>query len=214
MEDFIVRLFYHLAHTTNDNVLLTYLFFFASAVLQLIFPPFPSDVIIILQGYLTTISESFSFLPVLLTSVIGSLLGSTMVYIFGYRKGNEVLRYKIVLRFVDKKHLIRTEKLFHKYGKYGLILSKFIPGTSSIMVLFSGVFRIKAKIYLGYIIFSIFLQQVIYMLIGRVIGNNIDKVNKFLSFFNVFSILILVIVIILAYILYRSRKGRGANNKL
>lgn len=205
MEDFILNSIHSIV---NGNPVVTYIFFFLSGVLQLVFPPYPSDVIIIFEGYVTTVGAHFHFLPILLVSVFGSLVGSVLVYWFGYKKGDEVLRYKIVLKYIDQKHIKRSEKVFHKYGRYGLILSKFIPGTSSIMVLFSGVFKVKKRIYFTYIILSIFLQQIIYLFIGRIIGNNIDGVKRFLSIFNLASLAALVCIIATGFIIYKVRKGR------
>lgn len=205
MQNFIFNLIHHVI---DRNVIVTYLFFFLNGILQLIFPPFPSDVIIVFEGYLTTLGGQFHLVPVLIISILGSLVGSTLVYWFGYRKGNEVLRYKIVLKYIDEKHIKRSEKVFHKYGKYGLILSKFIPGTSTIMVLFSGVFRVKKRVYFSYIVISILLQQIIYMIIGRLIGNNLTRVNKFLSYFNIVSVIVLACVIIVGFIFYKVKKSK------
>ena len=205
MQNFIFNLIHHVI---NNNIIVTYLFFFLSGILQLIFPPYPSDVIIVFEGYLTTLGGQFHLVPVFINSILGSLVGSILVYWFGYKKGNEVLRYKLVLKYIDEKHIKRSEKVFHKYGKYGLIISKFIPGTSTIMVLFSGVFRVKKRVYFSYMIISIILQQSIYMLIGRLIGNNISMINRFLSYFNILSVVILVCFIVAGFILYKTKKSK------
>ncbi|ACL75105.1 DedA family protein [Ruminiclostridium cellulolyticum] len=205
MQNFIFNLIHHVI---ENNVIVTYLFFFLSGILQLVFPPFPSDVIIVFEGYLTTLGGQFHFIPVMINSILGSLIGSILVYWFGYKKGNEVLRYKIVLKYIDEKHIKRSEKVFHKYGKYGLILSKFIPGTSTIMVLFSGVFRVEKKVCFSYVMISIILQQLVYLLIGRLIGNNIDAVNRFLSYFNIFSVAILACFVIVGFVLYKVKKSK------
>lgn len=205
MEDFLLN---SIQNIINGNIILTYIFFFLSGVLQLVFPPFPSDVIIVLEGYLTTVGRNFNFFLILLISTMGSLVGSIIVYWFGYSKGNEVLRYKIVLKYIDEKHIKRSEKVFHKYGKYGLIISKFVPGISSIMVLFSGVFRVKKRVYFTYIVFSIVLQQVIYLLIGRVIGNNINLVKRFFSIFNFVSIILILTLAVIGFIIYKYRKSK------
>ena len=201
-------LLYFTQNIIYGNPVFTYIFIFISGVLQLIFPPFPSDVIIVIEGYLTTVGSNYSFFSVFIISVLGSIVGSFIVYLFGYNKGSEVLRYKIVLKYINEKHIKRSEKVFHKYGKYGLILSKFIPGTSSIMVLFSGVFKVKKRIYFPYIIFSIFLQQFIYLLIGRIIGHNVEQVKQFFSIFNLVAIIIVVVLAIFVFILYKCKKPK------
>jgi len=205
MEDFILNSIHSII---NGNPVLTYFFFFISGVLQLVFPPFPSDVIIVFEGYLTTLDSYFNFFLVLTVSVMGSIVGSILVYWFGYKKGDEVLKYKLVLKYIDEKHIKRSEKIFHKYGKYGLILSKFIPGTSSIMVLFSGVFKVKKRVYFTYIIISIVLQQVIYLLIGQVIGHNIENIKRFFSIFNIAAVAIVAVLVIMGFIIYKIRKSK------
>jgi len=206
MEDFILNSIQSIIH---GNVVITYIFFFISAILQMVFPPFPSDVIIVFEGYLTTLSGSFHFPFVFLNSVMGSIVGSILVYWFGYAKGNEVLRYKVVIKYIDEKHIKRSENVFHRYGKYGLILSKFIPGTSSLMVLLSGVFRVKKRVYFTYIVISILLQQIIYMVVGRVIGHNIHRVKRFLSIFNFASVLVILLLAILVFIIYKIKKSKN-----
>ncbi len=192
----------------HGNPVFTYMFIFVSGILQLIFPPFPSDVIIVLEGYLTTVGSNYSFLPVFLVSVTGSIVGSLIVYWIGLKKGSAVLKYKVVLKYIDEKHIKRSERVFHKYGKYGLILSKFIPGTSTIMVLFSGVFKVRRRVYFPFIIFSILIQQVIYLLLGRVIGHNIDSVKNFFSIFNLVAVIVVVVIAIIIFIIYKIRKLR------
>lgn len=205
MDDFILNFIHNII---NGNAFFTYMFFFLSGILQLVFPPFPSDVVIVLEGYLTTVGSNFNFPLVLLVSVMGSIVGSILVYWFGYHKGNEVLRYKLVLKYIDEKHIKRSEKVFHKYGKYGLIMSKFLPGTSTIMVLFSGVFRVKKRIYFTYIVFSILLQQFIYLIVGRVIGNNMHQVKRFLSIFNFASVILIASVATIVYFIIKNRKSK------
>ena len=205
MDDYLI---YFKENIIHGNPVITYIFIFITGVLQLIFPPFPSDVIIVLEGYLTTVGSNYSFFSVFSVSVLGSVVGSFIVYWFGYKKGSEVLRYKIVLKYINEKHIKRSEKVFHRYGKYGLIISKFIPGTSSIMVLFSGVFKVKRRVYFPYIIFSIFLQQFIYLLIGRIIGHNVEQVKNFFSIFNLVAVIVIAALAILVFILYKCRKAK------
>lgn len=205
MDNVILNFTQNIIHA---NPVFTYMFIFISGVLQLLFPPYPSDVIIVLEGYLTTVGSNYGFFPVFLVSVAGSIVGSLIVYWIGYKKGSAVLKYKVVLKYIDEKHIKRSEKVFHKYGKYGLILSKFIPGTSTIMVLFSGVFKVRRRVYFPFIIFSVLLQQVIYLLLGRVIGHNIESVKNFFSVFNLIAVVVVVVIAIIIFIIYKIRKSK------
>lgn len=186
------------------NTLLVYLAFFISNVLQLIFPPFPSDVILVFQGYITTVSHAFSPVFIYLNAVAATFSGSYIVYRLGYSKGNSVIKYRFIRRFISEKYIKKAEKLFKRYGSYTIAISKFIPGVNSVVILFAGIFRVKPKIVYPSIILSAMVHNILMLLLGQFIGANLSNVKKVLGTYN--SIIIIIVVIILTgYIVYKMR---------
>ncbi len=204
MEQFI---FEFINTVLGENVFFAYLFFFISAVLQLVFPPYPSDVILVFEGYLTT-TPSFNFFIILINAIIGSFLGSVIVYKFGYIKGNNVFNYKIIKKFVDDKHKKRAEQIFEKYGIFAIIISKFVPGINAITVLFSGIFRLKKKVVYLSVLFSAIVQHILLLILGRFLGCNMEYVKKILKTYNGIIVGILALAMLIGIFIAVRRKGR------
>ncbi|MCX8132173.1 MAG: DedA family protein [Clostridia bacterium] len=198
-------------YVLERNVFLVYVIFFISSVLQLVFPPFPSDVVLVFEGYITTISNSFGFVPVLLNAMTGTFVGSLIVYEFGLRKGSAVFNYKIIKRYIDEKHRKRTERIFEKYGSFAIIVSKFVPGVNAIMLLSSGIFKMKARIVYPSIFVSVLIHHILVLMLGRFLGNNLGYVKDILKTYNGVVIILIAIAVLCAgiYLLVKRKKVKG-----
>ncbi len=199
MEQFVLQF---IKSILDNNVMATYGFFFVSCALQLVFPPFPSDVVLIFQGYVTSISSHYNPIYVMLNAMSGTLLGAYLVYKFGYVNGARVFEFKFVKRFIDEKHKKRAEKLFEKYGPFAIFISKFVPGVNSIIILFAGVFRQKARNVMIPAFFSVLIHHLAVLILGRYLGNNLEQVKRLVSTYNL-VIAILAAILIILWVLYR-----------
>lgn len=186
----------------EKNIPLVYIMFFISSILQLVFPPHPADVVLVFEGYLTTISSYFSFIPVLLNAMAGTIVGSLFVYKLGFYKGDMVLKYKLVRKYIDEKHQKRAERVFEKYGHFAIFISKFVPGVNAILLLFSGIFKVKKSVVYISVFLSVLLQHTLVLLLGRFFGHNMNSVKRVISTYNGIVIALLFAVLI-AYIVYR-----------
>ncbi|MCX7711234.1 MAG: DedA family protein [Clostridia bacterium] len=200
-----------------QHPLLTYVFFFISCLLQLVFPPFPSDVILIFQGYITTVSSSFSFMAIYINAMCGTLLGSYIVYKFGFVFGNKVFEFSFIKRYIDDKHRGRAEKLFKKYGPFAIFISKFLPGINALMILFSGILRMKSRKVLFPVAASVVIHHFIILILGRTLGDNIGYVKKLISTYNWIAVAFILLVGLLYFsfrLLMKYRQGWIKTSKL
>jgi membrane protein DedA with SNARE-associated domain len=181
----------------DKNVIFVYFFFFISNVLQLVFPPFPSDVILFFQGYISTINNKYDFFLIYINAMAGTMLGSYLVFKLGYLKGDSVFKYKMINKFFHVKHRYRAEQLFNKYGFYAIIFSKFVPATNAIMILLAGVFKVKPRVVYLSVFISILVQHALILMLGRLFGNNVDNVKKIIRTYNIFLLLILTLCLII-----------------
>ena len=186
----------------DSNIILTYVFFFISCILQLLFPPFPSDVVLIFQGYVTTASSAFNPLGVFCNAVTGTMLGSYLVYRFGYVNGGRVFQFGFVKKYIDKKHRERAEHLFEKYGNFAVFISKFIPGVNAILILLAGVFRVKSRPVLFAVFASVLVHHAAILLLGRYLGDNIAYVKKVISTYN-WAVVSVLAILSVFYVVYR-----------
>ncbi len=87
----------------------------ALMLLENLFPPIPSEVVLPLAGFFVCRGE-LGFLGALLASTLGSLLGAFALYELGRWGGRPlVLRYQRMLR-VKEADLDRADDWFDRYG--------------------------------------------------------------------------------------------------
>ncbi|MCX7746472.1 MAG: DedA family protein [Clostridia bacterium] len=190
----------------EKNVFVVYMIFFASSFLQIVFPPHPGDVVLVFQGYLTGLSSSFNFFMILINAIIATLAGSLCVYELGYRKGQKVFEYKLVKKWIPVKHVKKAEKIFRKYGHFAVFASKFVPGVNMLILLFSGIFKVKrTEVYIS-IFFSTLIHHTLLVVLGKFLGNNMPYIKRIISTYNGIIIALLALFIIGAFILYFRRK--------
>lgn len=174
-----------------------YLFFFASAVLQIIFPPYPGDSILIFGGYLAGTWLHGGNARIFLPYWLGTLICSLALYELGMWKGEKLLSMKIVLRYFPSSSQQKARNWVLKYGIAIILLCKFVPGLNSLIIIFSGIFRYKRLLAYGGITVATVVHNISFFLAGKVVGDNWENIGNFLYGYNktVISALITVIII-------------------
>ncbi len=84
--------------------------------------------------------------------------------------------------------------------------SKFIPGLNPVIILFSGIFRIKSYIvYLSFISAAI-IHNTGLVLIGRFLGNNIDSIKQFIRTYNIIVVCLILVVLLVLFVFSKRRR--------
>lgn len=106
-------------------------------VLENLFPPIPSEVVLPLAGFLVGRGE-FGFAGALISSTLGSLVGALILYALGRWGGRPVvLRYGTLLR-VSEKDLDHAESWFARYGDAVVLGARVVPLARSVVSIPAG----------------------------------------------------------------------------
>lgn len=184
-----------------------YLSLFVSAVLQIFVPPYPGDTILLVGGCLVSLGAKAGNLSIFLSYAIGTILSSYALYLLGHRYGEGVLNFKFVKKYFSEKLQEKVKKLMWKYSVFVFFMCKFIPGISSVTILFGGMFRYKPLPIFILVGLSSLIHNFIFFIIGKSIGYNLDKINEFLSTYNFIAVGIFVFLAAVTTI-FLYRKGR------
>ncbi len=94
----------------------------------LVVTPFlPGDSLLFAVGALAADSHSSLSLPLLFgLLVVAAVVGDAVNYALGYRLGPKVFKYEQSW-FFNKKHLLRAQAFYEKYGSKTIILARFVP---------------------------------------------------------------------------------------
>jgi membrane-associated protein len=130
LRDFIKHLDVHLNALAGNNLALFYgaIFLVVFCETGLVVTPFlPGDSLLFALGSIAGADASTLSLPLMIAVlVVAAVLGDAVNYAIGYRLGPKVFKYESSW-FFNKKHLLRAQAFYEKYGNKTIILARFVP---------------------------------------------------------------------------------------
>jgi len=115
-------------------------------------PWLPGDSLLFAAGTLTTLPYCPISLPLLIVLLItAAVVGDTVNYTIGYHVGPKVFKYERSW-FFNKKHLLRAQAFYEKYGSKTLILARFVPIVRTFAPFVAGIGRMPFR---RFILFSV-----------------------------------------------------------
>lgn len=178
------------------------LFFFA--FIENVFPPSPSDLVVVVGGSLIA-ANSIHFLPTLLLTSLGSVLGFMTLFFIGSKLDQKVIKAG-KLKFISKEALDKTELWFNKYGYFIILANRFLPGTRSVISFFAGLSELNVKKTAILATGSALVWNAVIIYLGIIFGNNIKLVDKYLSTYSNIVVAITVVIILFFIIKYFMQK--------
>lgn len=181
----------------------------AITFIENIFPPSPSDVIVVMGGAL--IARGTIDLPLaLIFSSLGSEAGFLLLYYLGTQTDKKLIRTG-KLKFITQENLESAERWFTKYG-YGIILvNRFMSGIRSVIAFFAGVSELQFTKVVVYSTISSVVWNLMLLLLGIFFGSNIQLIDKYLGIYSTFIFIIisagLIIAALVIYIKKRKKQG-------
>ncbi len=108
------------------------------AAVENLFPPIPADTAVAVGAFLSnqgTVS-AWGIFGVTWTANVTSAIG---VYIAARTFGRDFFRGRLGVRLLKPKSLRRLERLYERYGTWGIFLSRFVPGVRAVVPPFAGI---------------------------------------------------------------------------
>ena len=180
-------------------------------LLENIFPPIPSEVILCFGGFMTT-STTLTIVGVIIFSTLGSVLGAIILYYIGRILNKEKLikivsgRIGRILRF-KKKDIEIADKWFDKNGSITVFFCRFIPIVRSLISIPAGMSEMPIIKFLIFTTLGTLLWNSILTILGSIMGENWGViVNIIDNYASVVLMLLVIIFIVVIYLFYRKRK--------
>lgn len=129
MEEFIQRI-------AQLDPFWIYLSIFAIAYIENLFPPAPSDTLIVFGGALSAMGQANAFIT-LLSCTTGSVFGFMTMYVIGRWIGRSIIEQG-KLAFIPVERVHTVERWFVKYGFWLIIANRFLSGTRAVVSFFAG----------------------------------------------------------------------------
>lgn len=192
-----------------------YLGVFLLIAIENIFPPIPSEVILLFGGFMTTYT-TLNIIGMIISSTLGSLIGAIVLYyigkIFNKERLKKIISGKIgkILR-LKNSDIDKADHWFDTKGNKTVFFCRFIPIVRSLISIPAGMSEMPMVKFLLYTIFGSLIWNTVLIVIGSIVGNNWESIlNIFDTYSHIILVLLVIIFIVGVYIFYR-KKSKNEN---
>lgn len=194
-----------------------YLGVFLLIAIENIFPPIPSEVILVFGGFMTTYT-SLNIPIMILAATLGSLLGAIVLYyigkIFNKERLKRIVNGKIgkVLR-LKASDIEKADKWFDTKGNKTVFFCRFIPIVRSLISIPAGMSEMPMQKFLLYTISGSLIWNTVLIIVGSIVGDKWETIVGYLDNFSNIILIILVIIFVVVIIYWFVIRKKKQNKK-
>ncbi|EAG5035662.1 DedA family protein [Listeria monocytogenes] len=186
-----------------------YIGIFVLIMVENLFPPIPSEIILTFRGFMTTVT-SLNVVMVIIVATLGSVVGAILLYKVASYFGKErltkiVLKYGRILR-LKESDIERAESFFLKYGSWAVFLCRMIPLIRSLISIPAGMTKMKMSRFLILTTAGSLLWNTVLIGLGAVLGESWNEIVVFMDSFStiIYSVIAILVVVGLGFF-FRAR---------
>jgi membrane protein DedA with SNARE-associated domain len=174
--------------------------------------PVPEDIPLISAGYLIHLHQT-TWVTALLVGMLGVLMGDTIIFWFGKRLGNKLLRSRLVMFFTTPKKIIKIKAYYRKYGPKIIIVGRFLPGLRAPIFFVAGSSGVRYRKFITFDGMAALVSVPFWLFIGSKFGNEIDTLLGHIQRVKEIAGAVLG-AIVLAYIIYIIWKAKVSKKRV
>lgn len=157
-----------------------------AVLLENLFPPIPSEVILPFAGFMAT-QGAVNLPGVIAASTAGSAAGAVALYFLGALVGRERLfhiveRYQRILA-VTPDHLRQAEEWFARYGGYTVFFCRMVPIMRSLISIPAGLVRMRLPTFLLYTSLGALIWNSVLVGFGALLGSSWPLVTRWAGYY-------------------------------
>ena len=167
-------------------------------LIENVFPPIPSEVILLFSGFFSSYT-SLSVFYMILASTLGSFLGAIILYYIGKIFNKERLK-KIVngrlgkILFLKENDIDKADEWFDNKGNKSVFFCRFVPIVRSLISIPAGMSEMPMGKFIIYTICGSMIWDTVLICLGYRLGSNWEYVLTILDKYQIIVIVILVII--------------------
>lgn len=198
------------------NIMNQYGYFgiFILIVVENIFPPIPSEVILVFGGALTNYTR-LEVYQVIFYSTLGSLVGAYILYVLGNMLNKERLK-KMVSGRIGKILRLKVEDIdkadswFQEKGNFAVFFCRFVPIVRSLISIPAGMSNMPILKFSIYTIVGTIIWNTVLVALGSIMGENWSQITAVLKeYSHIVKILFLILFVLWLFKILVKKKKRG-----
>lgn len=174
-------------------------------MLENIFPPIPSEVILTVGGFMTT-TTTMTIPGVIIASTAGSVSGAIMLYGVGLlldvkRLEKIIDNYGNWLR-IKKEDIHKADKWFDRFGGWTVFFGRLVPLVRSLISIPAGMSNMKLWLFVSFTTLGTLLWNTVLVFVGEAVGDNRQQIMRQLSIYSNLVYVLLAVGAIVAVVFY------------
>ncbi len=177
-----------------------------------IFPPIPSEVILLFGGFMVTYSN-LNLIFMIVFSTIGSLLGALVLYYLGMTINKEKMKKMVsgksgkILR-LKPDDIENASVWFNNKGYIGVFIGRFFPIIRSLISIPAGMGKMNLFKFVLYTILGSIVWNALLLFLGYKMGSNWDDILIYFNQYRTIAMILLGFVIfsLIFVFYYKNRK--------
>ncbi len=186
-----------------------YISLFILMIVENVFPPIPSEVILTFAGFMTCLT--YLTIPgVVIVATLGSFLGSFILYFLGRLISIERLETLLDSQLARRLHfhkesVHKTQDWFLKHGKTAVFFGRLVPMIRSLISIPAGMTKMPVVSYSLYTLFGTLFWDILLVVIGRLLGSQWHLISFYMQRYDYAWKIILILFII--YFIIKKKKS-------
>ena len=170
--DFILHVDLHLAEFIRNYGVWIYAILFLIIFVEtglVVMPFLPGDSLLFAAGALAASTGAMNPWLLIVLLFIAAVLGDTVNYHIGRYIGPRV--FELNSRFINKQHLINTQKFFERHGGKTIIFARFVPFARTFAPFVAGAGSMNYTYFLSYNVIGALCWVGSFITLGYLFGN-------------------------------------------
>lgn len=181
---------------------------FLIAYIENLFPPSPSDVLLVFCGTIVGIG-TVGFVPMLVMATLGSVTGFSTAYWLGRKYGTQIAEKRWV-PFLNMDTIGRVQRWFDKYHGLIIVVNRFLSGTRAVISFAAGITAMPFPRTVIYCTISAAVWNALMILLGMQFGSRWRDVDQYLSAYGTVITILLVAAVVGWFVWKWWKKRRDA----
>jgi membrane protein DedA with SNARE-associated domain len=178
-------------------------------LLETVFPPIPSEVVLPLAGFLSQQGE-LSLPLTIVTSTAGAYVGALGLYWLGAALGlDRAIRWLAKLPLVDREDFEKAADWFSRHGRSAVFFGRLIPGVRSLISLPAGASRMNLVTFSLFTIAGSALWNSLLISLGALLGTQYEIIATYSDWLN-YAVYAAIAGVIIWLVVRRIRRRSSA----
>ena len=189
-----------------------YIGVFLLIAIENIFPPIPSEVILLFGGFMTTFTD-MNVIGVIIASTLGSLVGAIALYYIGKILNKERLKKIItskpgkILRLTPED-IDKADNWFDTKGNKTVFFCRFIPIVRSLISIPAGMSEMPMAKFLLYTTVGSAIWNTVLIVIGNRVGENWESILGVFDQYSHIVLILLILIFVLFIVWFYTKKQK------